>query len=112
MKRGQIWWAEIPEPLASEPGYRRPAVIVQADDVTESRINTVIVVPLTSTLRLATAPGNVLMSRKKTGLKRDSVANVSQIISFDKRFLTEPVGQVDHLTMHQIDEGIRLLLAL
>lgn len=112
MKRGQIWWAEISEPVASEPGYRRPVVIVQSNDFNKSRINTVIVVTITSNLGLAEAPGNVKLSPDKTGLSKESVANVSQIITLDKKFLGEMVGQVDPKTMQQIDEGIKLVLAL
>ena len=112
MKRGQIWWAELSEPIASEPGYRRPLIIVQSNDFNRSRINTVVTVTITSNLRLAMAPGNVKLSVEKTGLRRESVANVSQIITIDKQFLGEKIGQVDHGAMQQIDEGIKLVLSL
>ena len=112
MKRGQIWWAELPEPTASEPGYKRPVIIVQSDDFNRSRISTVIAVVVTSNLKLAKAPGNVRLSTKQSGLNKISVANVSQIITLDKRFLAEMTGRVDHRTMLQIDEGIGLVLAL
>lgn len=112
MKRGDIWWAELSEPVASEPGYKRPVIIVQADDFTRSRIGTVIAVAITSNLRLADAPGNVRLPGKKTGLKRESIANVSQIITLDKQFFSEKVGQISQLTMQQIDEGLKLVLAL
>lgn len=112
MKRGQIWWAELAEPAGSEPGYRRPVVVVQSDDFTRSRIATVVVVILTTNLRLADSPGNVHLSTKESGLSRESVANISQITTLDREFLDEQIGELDHLTMQQIDEGIRLVLAL
>ncbi len=112
MKRGQVWWADLGEPVASEPGLRRPVVIVQSDDFNRSSINTVVAVALTSNLRLAKAPGNVILPKTKTGLIKESVVNVSQIITIDKRFLSEEIGQVDHVMMLQIDEGIRLVLSL
>lgn len=112
VKRGEIWWAELSEPIASEPGYRRPVVIVQADAFNRSRISTVIAVVLTSNLQLADAPGNVKLPSKKTSLDRDSVANVSRLVTLDRQFLVEKIDRADHTTMHQIDEGIRLVLAL
>ena len=112
MKRGQIWWAELAEPGASEPGYRRPVIIVQADEFNSSRINTVIAVAITSSLRLADAPGNLRLSKSKTGLVKDSVANVSQILTIDKSFLTEQIGQLDRVTAQQLDESLQLVLSL
>lgn len=112
MNRGQVWWAEIPEPKASEPGYRRPIVIVQSDIFNKSRINTVVVIVITSNLRLADAPGNVKLPKSKTGLDRDTVANVSQILTLDKKFLSEQIGLLDTLTIQQIDEGLALVLGL
>ncbi len=112
MKRGQIWWAELPEPKASEPGYKRPVIIVQADEFNESRISTVIVVAITSNLRVADAPGNLHLPKSKIGLVKDSVANVSQILTLDKSFLTEQIGQLDKITARQLDEGLQLVLSL
>ncbi len=112
VKRGQIWWAELPDPIASEPGYRRPVVIVQSDEFNRSRINTVIVTTISSNLRLADAPGNIKLSKGKTGLNRESVANVSQVITIDKRFLSEKVGQLDNVTLQQLDDGLELVLGL
>lgn len=98
MYRGEIWWASLPDPLGSEPGYRRPVVVVQDDVFTQSRINTVIVVIITSNTQLAEAPGNVLLPRETTGLLKDSVANISQIFTVDKSFLTDCVGTLpEHL---------------
>ncbi len=112
VSRGHIWWVDLSEPLGSEPGYTRPVVIVQADAFNRSRIGTVVAVVVTSNLRLAEAPGNVLLFADKTGLKKDSVANVSQIITVDKQALREETGQLDNKTMKQIDDGMRLALAL
>lgn len=112
MRRGQIWWAESPEPNASEPEYRRPILIVQADEFNSSRINTVVGIILTSNLKLTDAPGNVYISKEKSGLSKDSVANVSQIVTLDKDFLTVQIGALDSSNLQQIDEGLRLVLSL
>jgi len=112
IQRGQIWWADLEAPRASEPGYRRPVLVIQSDDFNRSRINTVIAIALTSNLRLAEAPGNVLLSSKETGLEKDSVANVSQIVTLDKDFLTEKVHRLPNETMQEIEDGIRLVLSL
>lgn len=112
MNRGQIWWAELAEPVASEPGYKRPVIIVQANEFNKSRINTVVVIAITSNLRLADAPGNVRLSKTKTGLTKESVANVSQIITIDKQFLVEKIGELDNSTMQELSEGMTLVLGL
>ena len=112
MYRGEIWWANLPDPLGSEPGYRRPILIVQDDIFTQSRISTVIVVIITSNTQLAQAPGNVLLPREATGLPRDSVANVSQIFTVDKTFLVERVGLLPEHLQEEIDEGLRTILYL
>ena len=112
MRRGEIWWASLPEPAGSGPGYRRPCLIVSANPFNESRINTVIAVVITSNLRLADAPGNVRLPSRGTGLSKPSVANVSQVITIDKSLLSERVGRVASLLMIAIDDGLRLALAL
>ena len=112
MRRGEVWWAELPEPVASEPGHRRPVLIVQSDDFNRSRIRTVIAVVLTTNLRLAEAPGNVPVSKEDTALSRDSVASVSQIITLDKTFLTERVTRISDRIMMSVEEGLRTVLAL
>jgi mRNA interferase MazF len=112
MQRGEIWWANLPTPVASEPGYRRPVLIVQSDDFNRSRIRTVIVAVLTTNLRLAEAPGNVLVTTDETGLSQDSVVNVSQLITVDKSFLTEQVSQISSRAMLLVEDGLRLVLAL
>jgi len=112
MLRGEIWWASLPEPTGSEPGYRRPVVIVQSDDFNVSRIATIIVVVLTSNTRLAKAPGNVYLPSRATGLPKDSVANISQVITIDKSFLTEQVGTLPLEFVHRIEDGLRLVMSL
>lgn len=112
IRRGEIWWASLPEPIGSEPGYRRPVLVIQADEFNVSRIATVIVVVITSNLRLAHAPGNVFLPRKATGLPKDSVANVSQVITLDKRFLTEKVGVLSPILLNQVEDGLHLAMSL
>lgn len=112
MQRGELWWATLPDPQGSATGYRRPVLIVQANTFTASRLATVIVVAITSNLRLATAPGNVFLAASESGLPRDSVANVSQILTLDKAMLDTIVGQLPRPTLAAIDDGIRLVLNL
>lgn len=112
IQRGEIWWASLPEPVRSEPGYRRPVLVVQSDDFNRSRIATVIALVITSNTRLAEAPGNVFLPGKLTGLPRDSVANVSQIVTVDKGFLTERISTLPANLMDQIEKGLRLVLYL
>jgi mRNA interferase MazF len=110
--RGQVWWADLGAPDGSEPGFRRPVLIVQDDAFNRSRLRTVIAVVLTSNIRLLEAPGNVLIPAKAAGLPKDSVANVSQIITIDRDFLTEPAGRLRGQVMKNIDNGLRLVLGL
>lgn len=112
MYRGEIWWADLPNPVGSEPGYRRPVLVIQDDVFTQSRINTVIVVIITSNTQLAEAPGNVLLPREVSSLSRDSVANVSQIFTVDKTFLTERIGSLPDYLQEEVDEGLRMVLYL
>ena len=107
-----MWWVNLPEPIASEPGYRRPMVIVQADAFNRSRIQTVVAVLLTSNLRLAEAPGNVIVLAKESGLARDSVANISQILTIDRAFLSERVGRLAAATLRLLEDGLRLVLEI
>jgi mRNA interferase MazF len=110
--RGEIWWAQLPDPVGSEPGYRRPVLIVQDDTFTQSRIRTVIVVIITSNVELANAPGNVLLPSDATGLSRDSVVNVSQVLTVDKAFLTERIGSLPVSLQEEVDDGLRVVLYL
>ena len=90
----EVWWADLADPIGSAPGYRRPIVVIQSDPLNRSQLATAVCVVLTSNLRWSIAPGNVLLSAKQTGLDRDSVANVSQLVTIDKRQLTERVGKI------------------
>lgn len=112
IQRGEIWWASLPEPAKSEPGYRRPVLVIQSDDFNRSRIATVVAAVITSNTRLAQAPGNVFLPQKLTGLPKDSVANVSQIVTIDKSFLAERVGTLPASIIEQVEKGLRLVLRL
>ncbi len=112
IERGEIWWASLPEPTGSEPGFRRPVLVVQADAFNRSRLQTAVAVVLTSNLRLLDAPGNVLLPADASGLPKDSVANVSQVITIDRDFLTERAGRLRGRTMEAVDNGLRLALDL
>jgi len=112
IQRGEIWWATLPEPIGSEPGYRRPVIIIQSNVFNRSQIATVVAVIVTSNTRLAQAPGNVLLPKRATGLSQESVANVSQVITVDKQFLTERIGKLPTNLVEQIEAGLRLVLEL
>jgi mRNA interferase MazF len=112
MNRGEVWWADFGEPFGSEPGYRRPVVIVQSDLFNRSRIATVLVIPMTSREELSEAPGNVVCRPKETGLARLSVANVSQLTVVDRRRLVEKAGALPSRLILQVEAGLRLVLAL
>ena len=108
--QGEVWWADLGEPVGSAPGYRRPVVVVQGDALNRSRIATAVCVPLTSNLKWADAPGNVLLKATATGLDRDSVANVSQIVTVDKAMLTERVGKIPERKLELVLTGIGVVL--
>jgi mRNA interferase MazF len=110
ISQGEIWWADLPSPLGSGPGFRRPVVVVQGDSLNRSRIGTVVCVPLTSNLRWAGAPGNVSLSARVTGLPKDSVANVSQIVALDKELLTELAGKLQRAKLELLLVGIDVVL--
>ena len=110
--RGEIWWADLPDPVASDPGGTRPVLVVQADSFNRSQIATIVAVVITTNERLAEVPGNVLLTARETGLKHRSVANVSQIITADRTFLRERIGGVRPETMHKVESGLRLVLGL
>ena len=112
MQRGEIWWTSLPDPFGSGPGFQRPAVIIQSDSFTESRINTVIVAIVTSNVGLAAAPGNVLIEQSDSMLFRDSVVNVSQVLTVDKTLLTEFVCRLPDRIVETIDDGLRLVMDL
>lgn len=112
MYRGELWWANLLNPVGSEPGYRRPVLVIQDDTFIQSRISTIIVVIITSNIQLAKAPGNVLLPSDVSGLSRDSVANISQIFTIDKTFLLERIGSLPDYLQEEVDEGLRTILYL
>jgi len=109
---GEVWWADLPEPTGSGPGYRRPVIVVQSDEFNRSRIQTVVVAAITSNTRLSAAPGNVTIGKRGTGLSRESVVNVSQLLTLDKRILTDRAGRLSAAKVREIQDGLRLVLAL
>jgi mRNA interferase MazF len=110
MKRGEVWWASLPAPTGSGPGFRRPVVVVQSNPFNQSRIATVVVAIVTSNLALADAPGNVRVGKSESGLAKPSVVNVSQLVTLDSELLTQRIRGLPAGTMRQIDEGLRLVL--
>jgi len=108
--QGEIWWADLAEPVGSAPGFRRPVLIIQSDALNCSQIATIVCIVLTSNLRWSSAPGNVLLRAKQTGLDRDSVANVSQIVTIDRLQLTERVGKLTRKQMDTIFSGIDIVM--
>ncbi len=112
IRRGEIWWADLPAPVGSEPGYRRPLLVIQTDALNRSGIRTVMGVILTTNQGPATAPGNVLLPRTSTGLPRDSVANVSQVVTANKHALTERVGALPSDLLAKVEDGLRFAFEL
>lgn len=110
IRQGDIFWIELEVPSGSEPGYRHPHVVVQNDLLNQSRIRTVVVCQLTSNLKLAELPGNILLSKKETNLSKDSVANVTQILTVDKTRLEDYIGTLSRWHVREILDGIRLVL--
>jgi mRNA interferase MazF len=110
ISQGEVWWADLGPPRGSEPAFRRPVVVVQGDALNRSRIATVVCVPLTSNLAWADAPGNVLLSAETSGLPKDSVANVSQVVTLDKNVLTEQVGKISRAKIELLLSGIDVVL--
>ncbi|CAN5900529.1 type II toxin-antitoxin system PemK/MazF family toxin [soil metagenome] len=111
IRRGELWWADLDTPIGS-PGFRRPVLVVQSDAFNQSTIASTVLVPLTTNIQRADAPGNVLIRARDTGLRRDSVVNVSQPVAVDRRALFERIGAVDGITMASIARGLRLVLDL
>jgi mRNA interferase MazF len=110
MTRGDVWWVEFGVPLGSEPGYRRPVIVIQADYLNASHFQTILVVPLTTNLLTANAPGNVLVPKVQTGLSKDSVAIVAQVYPADRTRFIEQVGQVSDKVLGRLVEGIQLAI--
>lgn len=112
MRRGEVWWASLPEPTGSGPGFRRPVLVVQSNSFNQSRISTVVVAVVTSNVALAEAPGNVRLAKSEAGLPRASVVNVSQLLTIDRALLTLRVKALSGQTMARVDEGLRLVMGL
>jgi mRNA interferase MazF len=112
VNRGEIWWADLGEPSGSAPGFSRPVLVIQANSFNHSRISTVIVIALSSNLKLADAPGNTELTARQTGLSKDSVANVSQVLTLDKQFLRDKSGELSPKFMRLIDQGLHVALDL
>jgi mRNA interferase MazF len=110
ISQGEVWWADLGEPRGSKPGFRRPVVVIQGDGLNRSRLSTVVCVSVTSNLKWASAPGNVLLSEDATGLHRQSVANVSQIVTLDKSKLTERTGKLPRAKLDLVLSGVDVLL--
>lgn len=112
MKRGEVWWASLPAPTGSGPGFRRPVVVIQSNPFNQSRISTVVVAIVTSNLALADAPGNVRVGKSESGLTKPSMVNVSQLVTLDREQLTQRVRALPAETMRAMDEGLRLVLGI
>ena len=111
-RRGDIWWADIPEPVGSGPGFRRPVLVIQADLFNATGIRTVIAVMLTSNQRMAELPGNVAVPGSACGLNKDSVVNITQVLTIDRALLTDHAGTLPPRFMKAVSEGLRMVLAL
>ena len=108
--QGDVWWADLGDPAGSAPGYRRPVVVIQGDAFNRSAIKTVVTVPLTSNLRWAEAPGNVRLPSRQTGLSRESVANVSQVVTLDRATLIERTGKIPRAKVDLLLSGLDIVL--
>src|SRR5688572_2271551 len=112
IKRGDIWWGSLPEPVGSSPGYARPVLVIQSDRFNESKINTVVIAIISKNLRLAESEGNVMIAKEQSGLPRDSVVNVSQLFTVDESVLRDLVGKISTKKMKQVDNGLKKVLGL
>lgn len=112
MRRGEVWWASLPDPAGSGSGFRRPVLVVQSNSFNQSRIATVVVAVITSNLALAEAPGNVRLGKSEAGLPRASVVNVSQLLTIDRALLTIRAKALPNQAVARVDEGLRLVMGL
>jgi mRNA interferase MazF len=112
MIRGEIWWADFGTPYGSEAGFTRPVLVVQDNAFNESRIKTIIVVPLTSNLRLLDAPGNVFIRKKESKLSDDSIIIVAQLYAIDRGRFKEKISKVSNVIMEQVEVGVKLVLGI
>ncbi|MEK7270399.1 MAG: type II toxin-antitoxin system PemK/MazF family toxin [Planctomycetota bacterium] len=112
MVRGEVWWADIPEPAGSGPGYRRPVLVVQADEFNASRLGTVVVAMFTSNMKCQDLPGCVAVGRREGGLPKESVLNLTQVFTVDRRSLTARAGRLSEARMSDVDAVLRTVLAV
>lgn len=112
MKRGEIWWASLPDPVGSGPGFRRPVLVIQANPFNASRISTVVVAVITSNLALAGAPANVRLAKSDSGLTKASVVNVSQLLTLDRSLLSKRIKILPGRVLTRVDEGLRMVLGV
>jgi len=112
MTRGELWWADFGVPFGSEPGYKRPVIIIQNDFFNRSNINTIIVIPLTTNILLADAPGNIIFKKNESKLKKDSVITISQIEVIDRQRLIEKINKIDISIMNKIENNIMFVLGI
>ncbi len=112
INRGEIWWADLPEPIGSAPGFRRPVLIIQSDNFNKTNLKTSIVAIITTNLDLAEMRGNVLLKKAQSDLPKDSVVNITQLFTIDKRLLVEYIGTIPERKMEQLEKGLRLVLSL
>ena len=110
MQKGEIWWANLPKPKISEPGYKRPVLIIQSNSFNKSKINTIICAVITSNVSLAKAPGNIHLKKLESKLPKESVINVSQIITIDKSLLSKYVSTLNKEVIKKIEYGIKIVL--
>ena len=112
MTRGDLWWADFGIPFGSEPGYKRPVIIIQNDFFNKSCINTTIVVPLTTNMILADAPGNIVLPGNESKLKKDSVIVVSKIVVIDRQRLIERISEIDKVILNKMENNIIFVLGI
>ena len=112
MIRGELWWADLGIPFGSEPGFKRPVLILQNDFVNKSRINTIIAVPLTTNMQYADAPGNILITKNESALEKDSVITISQIEVLDRRRLIGKISRIDKTIMEKVEDSVMFILGL
>lgn len=112
MMRGEIWWADFGIPFGSEPGYNRPVLIVQDDTFNKSKINTIVVLPLTTNLLLENAPGNIFIKKEESGMPKDSIIVVSQLYAIDRQRLLEQLSKLQMAIMKEVESGIKLVLGM
>lgn len=112
MIRGEIWWADFGLPFGSEPGFKRPVLIVQDNSFNNSKINTIVVIPMTTNLLLEKAPGNIFLGKEDSKLAKDSVIVVSQIYAIDRQRMIEAVCKLDKSIIHEVEYGLKMVLGI